>query len=263
VSGKFAKLSSKPKMTSTQGIAGAINVPVSLIVPNLYQVRQYFDPEALQELAEDIKQRGILEPLLVREGEPGTYQIVAGERRYRAAQLAGLTEVPVIVREMDEREARFTMLAENIQRQDLDPRDEKRFFEELQSSFNLSNKDIARLISKSPMYVQRRLNDELVSLQTTEEARLTQDGEKDNNHNEALSLQENSQSVSRKTLPKKVVSGFNPAVYRRVSEFFDNTIAVVKSQPDSETVARIRESIADAETKLAALKRELESLEEK
>lgn len=256
MSGKFSKLSSKPKLTSTQAIVGAIIVPIAQIVPNLYQVRQHFNAEALAELAQDIKSRGILEPLLVREIEPGTYEIIAGERRHRAAQMAGLTEIPVIVRSMDDREARFTMLAENLQRQDLDPRDEKHFFQELQSIYNLSNREIAQLISKSSMYVQRRLNDELATLQT-EPVTPARVGEENNNANGALLLRENSQASLRK--PAQI--GFNPAVYKRVSQFFDNTLSIVKSKPDPATVKQIKESIADAETKLATLKKELENLD--
>src|SRR5438309_1949828 len=101
-------------------------VVIEEIESNPFQVRQVFDEEALEELAADIKERGILEPLIVRQRkEDGFYEIIAGERRYRAAQIAGLTEVPVIVREMSEKDARFAMLAENLQRQDLDPHDEQ------------------------------------------------------------------------------------------------------------------------------------------
>lgn len=229
-------------VSSTRALEGALMVKIAQLVPNFLQVRQYFDEAALVELAEDIKARGILEPLIVRQAEPGTYEIIAGERRYRAAQQAGLVEVPVIVRQMDDREVRFAMLAENLQRQDLDPRDEQRFFQTLQTEYNLSIRDIAKLINKSKGYVENRLEGKLLEMIE----RPSQGQKLEISHSVASAIP---------------VAKYNPAVFKRVSQFFDNTLEVVKSKPDKNTVEQIRVNIEETERKLAELKKELDGLE--
>lgn len=241
-------LSSLASVASTKRLEGAIILSLTDLVPNFFQVRQHFDQEALDELAEDIKERGILEPLLVRETEEGTFEIIAGERRYRAAQAAGLTEVPVIVRQMNDKEAQFATLAENLQRQDLDPKDEQRYFQQLQGEYNLSYAEIAKLINKSKGYVQNRLEGRIQKLQTNE-----------NNRSSQLQLSEISQSSQAPKTNKPTPSSFkyNPAVYRRVSQFFDNTIQILENNPDKQMIEQIRESVADTEKKLAELKKKL------
>ncbi|HEX2911245.1 MAG TPA: ParB/RepB/Spo0J family partition protein [Chloroflexia bacterium] len=125
------------------------------------QPRRSFDEERDAELAEDVRVRGILEPLIVRaigEDEDGTlYQIVAGERRFRAASAVQLERVPVIIKEYNDREARFTSLVENVQRVDLDPQDEARYFLTLIEEYNYSYRDIARMVNRSPAYVGERM----------------------------------------------------------------------------------------------------------
>ncbi|NJL54500.1 ParB/RepB/Spo0J family partition protein [bacterium] len=99
-------------------------LPVSDIIPSKQQPRRYFDPEKLNQLAESIKQHGILEPLLVRPGAQGKYELIAGERRYKAATTLGLTEVPVVIRDFNDQEALQVALIENLQREDLNPIEE-------------------------------------------------------------------------------------------------------------------------------------------
>ena len=103
---------------------GAMSVAIPLIKLPLYQPRRYFDPNKLQELSRSIKTLGILEPLLVRPTSEGNYELVAGERRFKAAQMAQLNEVPVIVREMDDTMTHTVRLIENLQREDLNPLEE-------------------------------------------------------------------------------------------------------------------------------------------
>lgn len=185
------------ELMSTHSLTGALVVPISDVVRNKNQVRQYFDPEALEELSRDIAVRGILEPLIVRLDENGNYEIIAGERRFRAAQQAGLTELPVIVREMDDEEARLVMLVENIQRQDLDPKDEQAFYLILQNDFNLSIPEIAGIVHKSSSYIKRRLYNELESLQpasqTSNPANLASSEETTDVESEEISLIGNKQ----------------------------------------------------------------------
>ena len=126
-------------------------LPLAHITPNLKQPRQKFYQESLEELAESIRRQGVLQPILVRgikDSTPFRYEIVAGERRWRAAQLAGLTEIPAIVRDLDDREALFVALAENLQRENLNPLEEALGFARLKEEFQLSQDDIAGMLGK-------------------------------------------------------------------------------------------------------------------
>jgi ParB/RepB/Spo0J family partition protein len=145
--------------TEDQGtrLAGARLLPLHLIEPNPWQPRQHADPERMQELIEDIKARGILEPIIVRPTGDGKYQVVAGERRFRASGAAGLTVVPAIVKEsLTEEEAREISLVENLAREDLDIEDEARFIKALYEQ-KRSLRATADAIHKSYQYVNRRL----------------------------------------------------------------------------------------------------------
>ena len=117
------------------------------IVPNRSQPRKYFDESRLQELAESIKEKGILEPLIVRRIEQG-YELIVGERRWRAAQRAGLKEVPVLVKEAEGREALELSLIENLQRENLNPIEEAEAFKRLTEEFNVSQGDLATRLGK-------------------------------------------------------------------------------------------------------------------
>ena len=117
------------------------------IVPNRSQPRKHFDESRLQELAESIKEKGILEPLIVRRIEQG-YELIVGERRWRAAQRAGLKEVPVLVKEAEGREALELSLIENLQRENLNPIEEAEAFKRLTEEFNVSQGDLATRLGK-------------------------------------------------------------------------------------------------------------------
>jgi ParB family chromosome partitioning protein len=117
------------------------------IVPNRSQPRKYFDESRLQELAESIKEKGILEPLIVRRIEQG-YELIVGERRWRAAQKAGLKEVPVLVKEAEGREALELSLIENLQRENLNPIEEADAFKRLAEEFNITQGELATRLGK-------------------------------------------------------------------------------------------------------------------
>ncbi len=117
------------------------------IIPNRSQPRKHFDESRLQELAESIKEKGILEPLLVRRTDRG-YELIVGERRWRAAQKAGLKEVPVVVKEAEGREALEISLIENLQREDLNPIEEAEAFKHLIEEFDISQEDLSKRIGK-------------------------------------------------------------------------------------------------------------------
>lgn len=119
------------------------------IEPNRNQPRKEFDEQALSELADSIREHGIIQPLLVRPLETGGYQLVAGERRWRAARMIGLTEVPVVVKEMTETEVMELALIENLQRQDLNPLEEAAGYRELMTTYGLTQDQVAKRVGKS------------------------------------------------------------------------------------------------------------------
>jgi ParB family chromosome partitioning protein len=117
------------------------------IIPNRSQPRKHFDESKLQELAESIKEKGILEPLIVRKTDQG-YELIVGERRWRAAQKAGLKEVPVVVKEAEGKEALEISLIENLQREDLNPIEAAEAFKHLIEEFKISQEDLSKRIGK-------------------------------------------------------------------------------------------------------------------
>lgn len=134
-----------------------MEVPVGSIRPNGQQPRKRFDAEAIAGLAESIRSGGIIQPLLLRSGADGAYELIAGERRWRAAKAAGLATVPAVVRESDERDALLLSLVENVAREDLSPVEEARAYAVLQDEFELSLGDVAERVGKSKPAVSNRL----------------------------------------------------------------------------------------------------------
>ncbi len=124
-------------------------LPIYKVEPNPGQPRQDFDPEELQVLADSIATHGIIQPLTVRELPNGYYQIIAGERRWRAARLANLNEVPVVVIEADDRKTMELALIENLQRQDLNPIEEALGYQSLMADYGLTQEDVAERVGKS------------------------------------------------------------------------------------------------------------------
>ena len=125
-----------------------MELEMSQIRPNPRQPRTVFDPDAIETLAESIKSEGVVQPIIVRDAGEG-YEIVAGERRWRAAQRAGLSTIPTIVRPLDERESMITALAENVAREDLNPVEQARAYAALADELGLSQTEIARRVGKS------------------------------------------------------------------------------------------------------------------
>jgi ParB family chromosome partitioning protein len=128
-------------------------VPVAAIRRNPANPRRHFDDAELQQLAASLATHGLVQPILVREAGPETYEIVAGERRWRAAQLAGLHELPVVVRAVSDREALEIAIIENVQRADLNPIDEAAGYEKLAAEHGHSHAEIAEAIGKSRSHV--------------------------------------------------------------------------------------------------------------
>ena len=125
------------------------SLPIQKVEPNPLQPRKLFDEEELQVLADSISQHGIIQPLTVRKGENGFYQIIAGERRWRAARLAGLRNVPVTVIEADDQTVLELALIENLQRQDLNPMEESMGYRQLMQEHGLTQEQVAERVGKS------------------------------------------------------------------------------------------------------------------
>lgn len=134
-----------------------LNIPISQVERSAEQPRKRFDEESLAELADSIREHGILQPLTVRRLATGYYQIVAGERRWRAARLAGLTEVPAIVIEADDRKMTEVALIENLQREDLDPLEEAEGYKKLIDNYHMTQEDVAARVGKSRSAVANAL----------------------------------------------------------------------------------------------------------
>ncbi|MDQ2832113.1 MAG: ParB/RepB/Spo0J family partition protein, partial [Chloroflexota bacterium] len=152
----LANLFRRPQTVGVEDLPGAKLIAVGLLDPNPYQPRTTFDQVALEELAASIRARGVLQPLTVRQAGD-RYQIGAGERRWRAAQIAGLTDVPCVARPLSDEEMEVFALVENVQRADLEPLDEAHAYRKLMDRFGFSLREVAGRVAKSHEHVARRL----------------------------------------------------------------------------------------------------------
>lgn len=172
---------------------GSLYLPISQVESCSSQPRKSFDEASLAELADSIREHGIIQPLTVRKLASGYYQIIAGERRWRAARIAGLQEVPVIVIEADDRKAAELAMIENLQREDLNPMEEAAGFQSLIETYHMTQEEAARQVGKSRSAVTNSLR--LLSL-TPAVRQLVEEGKLSAGHARALlplspALQEN------------------------------------------------------------------------
>lgn len=163
--------------------ASAVKLSLNEIEPNKDQPRKTFDEKALSELADSIAQHGVIQPLLVRPMPDGSYQLVAGERRWRAARRAGLSEVPVVIREMSDSEMMELALIENLQREDLNPIEEAEGLQQLIHTYGLTQETAAARVGRSLPAIANALR--LLSLPTPI-LELTRDGKISAGHARAL-----------------------------------------------------------------------------
>ena len=163
--------------------SGSLSLPISQVETCSSQPRKRFDDESLQELADSISQHGIIQPLTVRKLSSGYYQIIAGERRWRAARLAGLQEVPVIVIEADDRKAAELAMIENLQREDLNPMEEAAGSQSLIESYHMTHEEAAQRVGKSRSAVTNALR--LLGL-TPSVRKLVEEGKLSAGHARAL-----------------------------------------------------------------------------
>jgi ParB family chromosome partitioning protein len=189
------KLAESQRALNSEGEASKSNptvLPVDLIQRGKYQPRRDMDPDSLQELADSIRAQGVLQPIVVRPISADKFEIIAGERRWRAAQLAGLDEIPVVIRDVSDEAAIAMALIENIQREDLNPIEEAVSLQRLQQEFELTQQEVANAVGKSRSSVANLLR--LMTLQ--EDVRiLLEHGDLEMGHARALlGLTDNDQS---------------------------------------------------------------------
>lgn len=210
-----AQLENQPVAPATTGLK---QLPIELLQPGRYQPRLNIDKAALEELADSIRSQGIIQPLLVRRLEPGQYEIIAGERRWRGAQLAGLTTVPAVVREISDQAAMAVALIENIQRQDLNCIEEARGFQRLIEEFGLTHEEVAESVGRSRAAITNTLR--LLALPDSVR-QMVESGQLGMGHARALlTLAQNQQLVAAK---KVIASGLSVRATEHLAKRFDRT----------------------------------------
>jgi ParB family chromosome partitioning protein len=177
----------------------AQRAPIEMIRPNPRNPRRTFDEQALESLTDSIREKGIIQPLIVRRISSDAYEIVAGERRWRAAQRAGLHEAPIVVVDATDQESLEFAIIENVQRSDLNPIDEAQGYARLQSEFKYAQADVAKVVGKSRSHVANTLR--LLTL-PAEVQKLAVDGALSAGHARALVGLENADDLARKAIEK-------------------------------------------------------------
>ena len=168
-------------------------IPIEFLVANAFQPRIHFDGEKAQELIESVKSKGIIQPILVRPKGRNQYEIVAGERRWRAAQAAGLHQVPVVIKEMSDKESLEIAIIENIQRHDLNPIEEAIGYQRLMDEFSHTQNALGKVVGKSRSHIANMLR--LLSLPPTVQ-NLMKDGTISIGHARALITAENPEELA-------------------------------------------------------------------
>lgn len=182
----------------------SLYLPISQVESCASQPRKQFDPESLSDLADSIREHGIIQPLTVRKLQSGYYQIIAGERRWRAARMAGLSEVPAIVIEADDRKAMELAMIENLQREDLNPIEEAEGYQVLMSQYGMTQEETAQRVGKSRSAVANALR--LLHLCPPVRA-MVEDGRLTNGHARAiLPLSPEMQETAADTIIKNDLS---------------------------------------------------------
>jgi ParB family chromosome partitioning protein len=192
-------------------------IPVEFIQRGKYQPRRDMHPEALEELAESIKVQGVMQPIVVRPLEKDRYEIIAGERRWRATQLAGLEKIPCVIREVPDEAAIAMALIENIQREDLNPMEEAFALKRLQDEFELTQQEVANAVGKSRTTVTNLLR--LIAL-TDDVKKLLEHGDLEMGHARSLlSLDSSDQrDIARQVVAKGLSVRQTEALVRKIQQ---------------------------------------------
>jgi len=203
------------------------SVPVEFVHPGRFQPRRRFDEEALNGLVESVREMGVLQPLLVRRDpdQENAYEIIAGERRWRAAQLAGLHDVPVLVRELSDSDALEIALIENIQRQDLTALEEAEGYRRLMDEFGHTQEDLGKAVGKSRSHVANMMR--LLSLPESLKE-MVQDGRLSAGHARALLTADDPEGLAEKV----VAMGLNVRQTEELARAADKPARPERESPD-------------------------------
>ncbi len=216
-------------------------VPVELLQRGRYQPRTHMDPQALEDLARSIKSQGIVQPIVARELPSGNYEIVAGERRWRAAQMAGLDKVPVVLRDIPDEAAIAVALIENIQREDLNPVEEANALQRLIDEFGMTHQQVAESVGRSRAAVSNMLR--LLSLEPPV-LKMLDEGRLDMGHGRALLALEGTQQVevAREVARKGLSVRETEALVRRLQSKKKKTKRPPALDPD---IRELQEQLSD------------------
>ena len=219
------------------------HLPVELIQRGKYQPRRDMHPEALEELAESIKVQGVMQPIVVRSIGEGRYEIIAGERRWRATQLAGLDKIPAVIRDVPDEAAIAMALIENIQRENLNPIEEAMALKRLQDEFELTHAEVAQAVGKSRVTVTNLLR--LIAL-TEDVKTLLEHGDLEMGHARALLTLEPAQQreIARLIVAKGLSVRQTEALVRQVQEG-KNQDKFKPEQNVSADIRRLQDSLSE------------------
>lgn len=239
--GANVSLNKEPESNSEQ--RELRELPVELIQRGKYQPRRDMDPEALEELAESIKQQGIMQPIVVRPIGEGRFEIIAGERRWRATQLAGLDRVPAIIRDVPDEAAVAMALIENIQRENLNAMEEAIALQRLQEEFELTQAEVAQAVGKSRTTVTNLLR--LINL-TDEVKLMLEHGDLEMGHGRAmLTLDPSLQiEVARQVEAKSLSVRQTESLVRKIQNQDSKASKKSESKPDTD-ILRLQEDLSE------------------
>lgn len=219
------------------------HLPIELIQRGKYQPRRDMHPEALEELAESIKVQGVMQPIVVRSIGEGRYEIIAGERRWRATQLAGLDKIPAVIRDVPDEAAIAMALIENIQRENLNPIEEAVALKRLQDEFELTHAEVAQAVGKSRTTITNLLR--LISL-TDDVKTLLEHGDLEMGHARALLTLEPElqRTIARQIVAKGLSVRQTEALVRSVQESGHNEKIKSEAQVSGD-IRRLQEQLSD------------------
>ncbi len=219
-------------------------VPIEFLRPNPNNPRRHYAPESLEELSRSIREKGLLQPILVRpvESERDSYEIIAGERRWRAAQEARLHEVPIVVRQVNDGEALELAIIENVQRSDLNPLEEARGYQQLLDEFSYSQEQLARVIGKSRSHVTNTLR--LLKLPEPVRQMLLA-GELSAGHARPLLGQDNAEELARRIVDEGMNVRQVESLAKQGREREQNPARSIRREKDADTLA-LEQSLSEA-----------------
>ena len=232
-----------PSMDMDEDNKDIREIKLTEIEPNKAQPRKSFDSEKLELLADSIKNHGIIQPIIVKKLDSGFYQIIAGERRWRAARLAGLKSIPVVIKDYDKKEVMEIALIENLQREDLNPMEESEGYKNLMDEFNLTQEEISERVGKSRSAIANSLR--LLNLSDHLKEMLVDDKLSSGHARALLSLED--KQIQLKAAEKIIDEGLSV----RETEKLVKSLMQEKNEKSIKKIEEIDHHYSDIENKLS------------